>query len=115
MQVLTAGLNYSRKSLETQLDHVVQAFYFYNLSPDNIEARAKARIGPDLAAEETERGVISPLRQAIITEYQEAGSLLVPMIQSFHNGLAKNFHPLQYSRHLGTYPGTGNIVRQKQH
>lgn len=114
-KVLTAGLHYSRKSLETQLDHVVQAFQFYHLSPENIEQRARLRIGPDLAAEETERGIISPLRQATISEYQDAGMLLVPMVQSFHNGLAKNFHPLQYSKLLGSFPAMGSIVRQYNH
>lgn len=110
-QVLTAGLDYSRKSLEIQLDHVVQAFHFYHLSPENMEERARVRIGPDLAAEETERGVISPLRQAIINEYLDGGLVLTPMIQAFHNSLAKNFHPLQHSKHLGAYPDVGNIVR----
>lgn len=93
------------------MDHVVKAFEFYHLSPENIEQRAIAKIGPDLASEETERGVISPLRQAIINEYQDAGMLLVPMVQAFHSSLAKNFHPLQYSHLLGNYPHVGNSVR----
>lgn len=114
LQVLTAGLHYSRKALEIQLDHVVQAFHFFHLSPENIEQRARLRIGPDLAAEETERGIVSPLRQAVINEYQNAGMFLVPMVQAFHAGLAKNFHPLQYSRLLGFYPSVGNIVRSFQ-